>query len=211
MTRFCRGAIPSPRHRLAAASPHIMSDTTPESLLYVPETLNMWLNDVDGDCVTAEEAFAKACYRPEIFITPAEVSGFLQDEHAYDDGPHVSVDWTNAVILRNAIYHGPVKIGVSADQLENAVVGNPPPNGWVATGFTEDSNEDHCVSLCGYGTFAWMAKQLGTELPSGVDSSTQGYGLFTWGSIGMIDIPSMLAITQEAWLRTPTTIIRSAK
>jgi hypothetical protein len=28
----------------------------------------MWGNDVHGDCVTAEEAFAKACHSPEIFI-----------------------------------------------------------------------------------------------------------------------------------------------
>jgi hypothetical protein len=31
--------------------------------------------------------------------------------------------------------------------------------------------------------------------------------MFTWDSIGVIDQPSMLAITHEAWLRQPTTVI----
>jgi hypothetical protein len=33
----------------------------------------MWNNDTHGDSVTAEEAFAKACHSPEIFITDDEV------------------------------------------------------------------------------------------------------------------------------------------
>jgi hypothetical protein len=41
----------------------------------------------------------------------------------------------------------------------------------------------------------------------GVDGSKPGYAMFTWGSIGIIDVPSMVAITHEAWLRTPTTIV----
>jgi hypothetical protein len=31
--------------------------------------------------------------------------------------------------------------------------------------------------------------------------------MFTWDSIGIIDVPSMLAVTQEAWLRTPITLV----
>ena len=34
------------------------------------------------------------------------------------------------------------------------------------------------------------------------------YALFTWDSIGIIDVPSMLAITGEAWLRNPTTVVK---
>lgn len=45
----------------------------------------------------------------------------------YNDGPHFSVDWTNAATLQDAIYKGPVKIGVSADQLETVVGSN---SGW---------------------------------------------------------------------------------
>ena len=131
-------------------------------MIYKPSKLSFWLNDKDGDCVTAEEAFAKACHQPEIFISDAEVQkwakahnvlnganltdvldamktqGFQQGGHTYDDGPSVAVDWTNAALLQNAIAHGPVKIGVAADQLE-AAVPHPPTNGWFATGFKQDT------------------------------------------------------------------------
>ena len=48
-------------------------------------------------------------------------------------------------------------------------------------------------------------------VPSGVNGAKPGYALFSWGSIGIIDVPSMVAITHEAWLRTPTTVIVPAK
>ena len=230
-TKFARGAIASPRHKLAAALPHVIAGPTPPNVIYLPKQLSFWLNDKDGDCCTAEEAFAKACYVPEIFISDTvvgawakkhkvlngailsdvlewmETGGFKQGGHTYDDGPHVAVDWTNTALLQNAIAHGPVKIGVAADQLQ-AVVANPPTNGWFATGFKTDNNEDHCVSLCGYGTFSWLASQLGVSVPKGQSGSTPGLAMFTWDSVGVIDYPSMVAITHEAWLRNPTTVVK---
>jgi hypothetical protein len=117
------------------------------------------------------------------------------------------VDWTNADVLASAISQGPVKIGVAADQLENAVPESM-TSGWLARGFTQDQNIDHCVSLCGYGSIAWLAQQLSSTVPSGVDGTAPAYGLFTWGMICIIDRPSMLAITGEAWLRTPNSIVK---
>ena len=228
-----RGAFPSPRHVLAGATPHVIASTAPPQLLRLPTQLSFWLNDVDGDCVTAEEAFKCACTQPrETLISDAEVEawasqygfldgayltdvmtqmqalGFRQGGRTYNDGPYTSVDWTNPTLLQNAIAVGPVKIGVAATQLENAVP-NPPRNGWFATGFTKDTNEDHCVSLCGYGPMAWLAACIGNEyVPAHVDATALGYAMFTWKSVGIIDYASMLAITSEAWLRNPTTIIR---
>jgi hypothetical protein len=139
-------------------------------------------------------------------------AGFPQDGNLYNDGPFNTVDWTNTAALQNAIAQGPVKIGVAADQLEGAVgAADPPPNGWLATGFTLDSNEDHCASLCGFGTIAWLAEQLGVSVPEGVDGSQPGYALYTWKSIGIIDVPSLLAICGEAWLRSPVTVIQHAE
>lgn len=225
-----RGAFPSPRHRLAAASPHVISGSTPQQVLYKPSQLSYWLNDQFGDCVTAEEAFAKACYNPEIFISQGQVKkwakhhgvlnganlinvldmmrtgGFYQEGHTYNDGPATAVDWTNPSILQNAIANGPVKIGVAADQLEN-VVPDPPANGWFATGFKRDENEDHCVSIAGYGPISWLMAQLGGSVPSQVDGVSTGYAIFTWDSIGVMDWPSLQAITAEAWLRNPVTVI----
>lgn len=220
-----RGAFPSPRHRLAAAIPHRIIGETPSQILWKPAQLSYWLNQVDGDCVTAEEAFAKGCGSPPVFITDdtvqawatkngvlngadlitvldtMETAGFAQDGNTYNDGPPVSVDWTNAEVLQNALGQGPVKIGVAAAQLEN-IVPDPAIDGWFATGFTADAEEDHCVSLAGFGPISWLAEQLG----SSASGTEVVYALFTWDSIGIIDWPSLQAICAEAWLRRPTTV-----
>jgi hypothetical protein len=224
------GAIATPRHRLAAAKPHLLRGATPAQFITIPPQLSYWLNNVDGDCVTAEEAFAKACCSPEIFISDAEVktwatkngvmngaiildviqtmetAGFSQDGNLYNDGTPASVDWTNTSLFQNAISQGPIKLGVAATQLQT-VVGTT--NGWLGTGFTPVSQdqEDHCISACGYGPIAWLLGQLGAAVPAGVDGTKPGYAVFTWDTIGVLDVASLNAITFEAWLRTPTTII----
>src|SRR3954447_21593205 len=130
-----RGALPSPRHALAAATPYPAEVAAPANFLVKPAKISMWGNDVHGDCVTAEEAFAKACNNPEIFISDAEViawatrhgvlegayiaqvmtwmqnDGFADGSFIYDDGPHFSVNWADAGTLQSAISRGPVKIG----------------------------------------------------------------------------------------------------
>src|SRR6185437_6145290 len=151
-----RGAIPSPRSALAAATPHAVVAGAPLHHLSKPHQLSMWGNDVHGDCVTAEEAFAKACHHPEIFIPEADV-----------------IAWASR-----------------HDVLEGANL--PPVMTWMQDdGFVEgshsyhDANEDHCVSLCGYGTLSWLAGRLDAELPGGVDGTRPGYAMFTWNSIGI--------------------------
>ena len=225
--KFRTGARPSPRHRLAAAQPHIATPA-PSSKLTVPEKLSMWLNDVNGDCVTAEEAFAKSCngiliadQTVQAWATKNDVlngadldqvlqlmqtGGFAQDSNEYDDGAYQSVDWTHAPTLQSAIALGPVKIGVASAQLQN-VAGIGEKNGWFATGFATDPSEDHCVALCGFGTLSWLASQLKVTVPEGVNGAGLGYALFTWSTIGIIDTASLLAITGEAWVRNPTTRI----
>ncbi len=227
-----RGATPSPRSALAAARPHRATVGAPPNFLTKPARISMWGNDVHGDCVTAEEAFAKACNDPEVFVSDDTViawatrhgvlegayltqvmgwmqnDGFADDPYVYDDGPYFSVDWTNAGTLRSAISAGPVKLGVAADQIENAYWTNGGHTGWFGTGFHADGNEDHCVALCGYGAISWLAQQLGVSVPAGVDGTQPGYALFTWNSIGIIDVPSMVNVTHEAWLRQPTTVTK---
>jgi hypothetical protein len=97
-----------------------------------------------NDCVTAEEAFAKTCNNPEIFIPDNEAiawatrhgvlegatltevlqwmqnDGFPEAPLMYDDGSYFSVDWTASSVLQSAISSGPVKIGVAANQIETA-------------------------------------------------------------------------------------------
>lgn len=229
-----RGATPTPRHALARATPYVPLIGAPPNFIVIPARISMWGNDVHGDCVTAEEAFAKGCNNPEIFISDDEVidwathhnvlegaiiadvlqemqdDGFPDGSSIHDDGPYLAVDWTRPSTLQSAITRGPVKIGVAADQLERAYRAGNEQTGWVATGFRHDGNEDHCVALCGYGTIAWLLSELGGQLPAGTDGTKPGYALFTWNSIGVIDVPSLHAITQEAWLRNPTTVTKSS-
>ncbi|MEH2422789.1 MAG: hypothetical protein V7K48_18295, partial [Nostoc sp.] len=229
-----RGAIPTPRNVLAAVTPYVSLIGTPLNFIMVPQRISMWGNDVHGDCVTAEEAFAKACNNPEIFISDNEVitwatrhgvlegasltqvmqwmqnGGFPDSSYIYDDGAHFSVNWTDSTILKSAISQGPVKIGVAANQIEAAWQKYGGQTGWFGIGFQPDGNEDHCVSLCGYGTLAWLAQQLHVQVPAGIDGTKPGYALFTWNSIGIIDEPSMIAVTHEAWLRQPTTVTKSS-
>jgi hypothetical protein len=232
--QLMRGAYPTPKHKMAAAIPHSVSGATPPQFIRIPKVLSMWGNDVFGLCCTAEEFFAKACNSPEIdmpygkavkfarqnwilngagiweTIEIVRTKGIYFGDSQYLDGAPKSVNFTNPAILKNAIYQGPVKLGVAADQLENVVqaIPNYPVNGFVCTGFSTDGNLDHCVSLCGYGPAAWLMGQLGGTLPKSLAPATPCYALFTWSAIGVIDVPSMVAITGEAWLRTPTTIIK---
>lgn len=231
-----RGAKPTPPARIAAVPKHKVVKAAPASFFVVPSQLSFWYNDQTGDCVTAEEAFAKACAsiiagQPELFVPDAEVkrwaqvngdwdgallpdvmhqmsvAGFEVNGSLYNDGPFTYVDYTNTATLCNAIAQGPVKIGVASSQFDS-VPGVGEGNGWFMTGFQQAraADEDHCVSLSGYGTLAQCFATFNKPVPAGVNGSAQGYLLFTWSGVGVIDEPSMRAITFEAYLRNPTTV-----
>ena len=195
---------------------------TPAYYLWLPQTLSYWLNNVDGDCVTAEEAAAKAT--TGILISDAEVerwaqrngvlngadtydvlqlmttAGFQQDGNTYNDGPATSVDFTDLPTLQNAIAQGPLKVTVAATQLENTV---GTVNGWLGEGFSQDSSYDHNISAFGFGTVAQLLQFLGGTLPMGVDGTKPGIAVFTWDTIGVLDYQSFVNITSDASLRTP--------
>jgi len=50
-----RGAKPSPRHKLASATPHVTADVVPANWLILPTKNSFFLNATDGCCVTSEE------------------------------------------------------------------------------------------------------------------------------------------------------------
>ncbi len=182
----------------------------------------------------AEEAFAKSCAEPRVIIpTEAVVNaaqkcgttnfarfmqthGFHLNGNACLDGPFNSVNWTNPAILASAIHtHGPVKIGVGAKEFQTNPHGTVTPgtSGWTMYNYPENQPEDHCASLCGYGTFAELAAlflqyNITVPPPSGMPSGLC-YAMFIWNSIGIIDQQSMLNMTNEAWIRTPVTIIKN--
>jgi len=239
--RLPRGAIPSPRYELAAAKPHVPDPkiSVPASFLMWPVQMDSWNNYTYGDCVSAEEAFAKATAAPQTFIPQATVvawatangylngagltavmttmqtNGFPLNGAKYDDGPYSSVNWNNAGTLQSAIYsYGPVKIGVGAGDFQSNANGlvTPGTSGWAMYNYPKNEGEDHCVSLCGYGTLAelialFKQHNVTVTVPNGMPTGLC-YAMFTWNSIGIIDQQSMLNMTYEAWIRNPATIIK---
>ena len=192
--RLPRGAIPSPRHELAAAMPHVPDPkiSVPPSFLMWPVQMSSWNNYIYGDCVSAEEAFAKATAAPQTFIPEATVvawatahgylnganltsvmttmqtQGFPFNKKTYDDGPHNSVNWTNAAILAEC--HLQPRAGENRRRGRVFPVGCAGPTwcrhagdqrlGDIQLPAYEPQQEDHCVSLCGYGTLAQLVSSI---------------------------------------------------
>lgn len=227
---FPRGLLPTPAHVLLSAEPYSQGRelrAPPPQIAYVPPRLSYWGNDRYGVCVTAESAFTKACYEPEIFIPDDVViswarnhgvlngasldevldamngDGFRLGSQRYDEGPKLTVDYSNESALQSAIAQGPVKIAIAADALPNGA-GNY--QGWYSVGGTRYRSTDHCVSLAGYGTAAYLYQRLGVALPSGLPGTKLGYLLFTWSTIGFVDFAWLMGTCQEAWVRDPSTV-----
>lgn len=226
--KFPTGARPSPRHKLLSAPRFVLPRApVPAQFAVVPKQLDMWGNDRYGDCVTAEEAFAKACYQPEIFI-PANVvidharrhgnlngadlvdvmdtfqrDGFQVGSQKYNDGPYSAVDYSSEAVLQAAISQGPIKIAISSDALPSGA-GNV--QGWYIFGRHPEGQTDHCTALCGYGPASYCFQALGVPLPSGVSPTKTCYLHYTWSTIGVVDHDWILSTCAEAWLRTPTTV-----
>ena len=227
------GEFPTPNHEIAAAQPYRAGGAPPESFIAWPTEIRFWGNEKEGISSWAEEAFAKACAEPKVFI-PTDVvlitsrecgssnfaafmqtHGFQMDRKTYLDGPFNSVDWTNAAALNGAIANvGPVKIGVASANLASSPHGQVTPgtSGWAIYGLPADGAENHCASLCGYGPLGalvdlFQRHGVNVNLPSGMPTGLC-YAMFTWGSIGIIDRQSLMNITGEAWVRNPTTIVK---
>ena len=221
-----RGARPSPLHKLMAATPFVPSGTTPAQFGRVPGRLSFWDNNVDGDCVSAEEACKCAANDPEIFIPDAEVvswaraggflngadlsevmdamarKGFVIGSQEYRDGPHQTVDFSTESILQAALYQGPVKIAIDSSTLPSGA-GNE--QGWVATS-CQGRGSDHCVGLLAYGTAVYLFGLLGVPLPSSLPPTQNGYLLFTWSTIGFVTHQWIMGTTTEAHVRMPSTV-----
>jgi hypothetical protein len=230
---FKRGARPSPRHKLLSATPHRVLTAPPPEFAGLATQLSYWLNDEEGDCVTAEEAEAKGSYSAgycglaDLFIPDGVVgswadrygfangaaltdvmdqmqkTGFVVDGKEYKDGPYKGVDYSNESVLRSAIATGPVKIAIAADCLPSGA-GNH--TGWYSFGNQNNHNTDHCVGLRGYGTAAFCFKALGVPVPTGVDPAKPDcYILYTWKTYGVVDHAWIMGTCDEAWVRVPTT------
>ena len=196
-----RGARPSPRWKAFVTPQHRARLDIPASFGVVIPQLSCWGNCTYGDCVSAEECFAKASYAltqgaPELFIPEntivawASSHGFLNGANLtdvmdamaadgisvngvmYKDGPYQSVNFADYATLCSAIYAGPVKLGIAAGQLESVVNSTNDQSGWWAVGLSSDQNEDHSIPALGYGTAAQLAALLNVQVPSGLAPTT---------------------------------------
>jgi hypothetical protein len=83
--------------------PHIAVPGAPPNFIVKPQQISFWGNYDHGDCVTAEEAFAKACYNPEIFISDNEVLTWATDHNVLEGAnlPEVMQLMQNAGFFQN--------------------------------------------------------------------------------------------------------------
>ena len=114
-------------------------------------------------------------------------------------GKPSTVDYSNETTLQSAIAVGPVSVAIDANALPSGA-GNK--SGWSAFGGGRFPNTDHCVSLSGYGPTSELFKALGVSVPSGAPAN--GYYLYTWNTIGVVDHKWIMNTVAEAWVRTPT-------
>src|SRR5579862_1253171 len=228
-----RGAKLSPRHILAAATPHVAAPV-PASFFRLAQTpLPMFGNDQYGDCVTAEEYTAKAGdghlgTDAEAINTAGKwgglngvdlstildyaAQGFAVGGQQLADGGKQTVNYTDWASLTSAIYQGQVKIAVAASQLQNAGAGRG--TGWFLTDATRDPGIDHCIGVAGYGSLADCCAAIGVLISSAADASILCLIVETWGGYGIVSYSALLAImnstpqagNSEAWLRVPTTV-----
>lgn len=230
-----RGAILSPRHVLAAATPHVSALVIPSRFFRLAKTpLPFFGNDRYGCCVTSEEFSAKAAdgrvgTDAEAIATARKwhglngadlstildyaASGFTVNGQTVQDGDKQSVDYTNYDSLCAAIFQGQVKIASGSNGFESAGAGKNKP--WVLPS-ARIEGIDHCTGLAGYGTFADCCKAIGYTASVGIGDATPSVVLETWGSYGVVPytaslLPMMDSTpgrgNSEAWLRVPTTVV----
>jgi len=209
------------------------AEAPPAKVIAIPPKLSMWGNSQYGCCVTSESCFAIACYSvyvgnsdTEIFIPEAtaiswaRAHGWLNGAFLLDviqdmqadgikdsvgtvrkAGRPSAVDYRDEETLKSAIAQGPVSIAIASNALPSGA-GNA--NGWSVAGGRAFPNTDHCVSLGGYGSSAELFKALNVSAPANFPAN--GYLLFTWNTIGVVDHKWLLNTCVEAWVRNPTIV-----
>ncbi len=203
----------------------------PAQVITIPKRLSYWGNNQYGVCVTTESVFAMADYSTalgieQIFVTDAATIAWARS-HGYLNGAQLlevmqdmqrdgikdekgvlrktgkpsTVDFSNEDTLKSAIALGPVSIAIDAGALPSGA-GNK--SGWYAFGGRSHPNTNHCVGLHGYGPTADLFKAMGLMPPA--NAPAQGYLLFTWSTIGVVDHAWLMNTCVEAWVRTPTVL-----
>lgn len=205
--------------------------SAPAQVIVVPKKLSVWGNNKYGCCVTSESVFAIADYSTyvgldEIFVAEATMIQWAKD-HGWLNGADLlsviqdmqadgikdekdvlrkagkpsSVDYRDEDVLKSAIAQGPISIAIDADALPSGA-GNKA--GWYVFGGGSFQNTNHCVCISGYGPTSELFKALNVAAPA--NAPANGYLLFTWGTIGVVDHKWLMNTCVEAWVRNPTVV-----
>ena len=135
-------------------------------------------------------------------LDAAEKDPFIVDGKPYIVGPSSTVDYSDATAIENAIStYKAVYWGVDASYLEKCVGDT---SGWVAPVIKRPlQNYDHAVFSPDYGTLdecaTYLNKQRGVTVTIGsLDSTMLCCTLDTWGTLGIVPMPTILNTTGEA-------------
>lgn len=230
---FPTGATPTPKSKLLAAKPFVPpAMALPAQVAIVPKFRSMFGNDRYGDCVSAEEAFAKTCVNPEIFNSQTIVNQ-LSDvciawarSHGVLNGASLDevLDWMfqKGYQFGSQLYNDGEKLGVdytNESVLQAAIAQGPvklaigagalPGGAGSNDGYyaltSRNYSSDHSTTLCGYGPAEYLYDALKLPVPSAC-AGLHGYLHYTWSTIGFVTAAWIKGATDEAWVRQPTTI-----
>lgn len=230
---FPTGARPSPKQALLSAPTFLPTATPPEHVAYVPKWRSMLGNDTYGDCVTAEEGFAKTCVNPEKFDSQAAMDQLEQVVISYARA-HGTLHGASLTEVLDSMYEKGFQIGsqlyndgqksgvdyTNETILKAAIAQGPVKlamgagalpggagsrDGWYALS-SRNYSSDHSTTLCGYGTVEFCYDALKLPVPSAIPAGTHGYLHYTWSTIGFVTQAWVNGACDEAWLRTPTTV-----
>ncbi|MEM6479591.1 MAG: hypothetical protein AAF647_11170, partial [Pseudomonadota bacterium] len=207
------GAEPTPDHIAEQIEPFdpTQFSVPPACAFHWPDGIESWKNFAFGDCVTAEEAFAKAAdinvgnrfvLTNETVVGRAYLSdalnskwltdtlgelqknGFRSGGYEYRNGTFTYIqrqgDTLDIPTLQTAIANkGPVKIAMSAGTFgEGTGSVTYGENGWLIFGGPSGKPYNHCVSICGYGSYDYLKAQFQAQGVTLADNASKPAGMY---------------------------------
>jgi hypothetical protein len=217
-------------HRLLMTTPYRLVRRTskgaaPAALAWLVAVLSYWLNQQDGDCVTAESCANAATGNNDYIISDQAVQSFGQrygllngadlanvnqimqsdglpdNTKLFKEGPIAAVDWTNWEEMTAALSElgpagGLLKIAIDATELEGAANDSLPFN--FAFNFRGGNGTDHCTGLAGYGTAQSLLDALNALYAAKAQAAGQSYSSISLPS--GID-PATPSLAMFSWKR----------
>jgi hypothetical protein len=182
----------------------------------VPPQNSFFLNDSDGDCVTAEECVNLNCYAFNttgkcVIVSDAEVqawggaNGVLNGADLSQVMDLMQQSAKNGLTASGEMYFDGPPTGVNWMDRANLCSAIFSSQGSVKIsvdagvlesvvgstngwylGLLGGNNQDHCVGVLGFGPASFCFAACGVAVPSGVDPNSFCYLLDTWNTVGVV-------------------------